>query len=194
MSGEGAMTPSDDARPAAWNGQPIPPRPPLPEPTDEDTAVEPARRSFIGMPPGMQADIDTVPAGEHAAVPPPGVAAEPDDSAEAPQLVFPDGLRVGVTGSILIGRDPSAQDAFPDASFVPVADRTISKTHAAVQWSHGTVWVSDLNSTNGTRIVDIAGRDTVCVAGVATPAHAGGGILFGSVLVSLASRDSDGSL
>ena len=66
-----------------WNGQPIPPRPPLPvrpeqaaptspavpEPTDPAASAPaaPAAVRRIGMPPGMEPAFDTVPSSDHAA-------------------------------------------------------------------------------------------------------------------------------
>ncbi|WP_176980693.1 FHA domain-containing protein [Paramicrobacterium humi] len=184
---------TENTQPATWNGRPIPPRPPLPaaEPSTDERPAAPRR--FIGMPPGMQAELDTVPAGERH-VPAPPAPPENVDAADAPVLVFPGDKRVALTGSILVGRDPGPHDGYPDAALVPLGDRSVSKTHAVVQFSRGGVWVTDLGSTNGTNIVDLAQRETVCVPGVATAAYAGGGILFGTVLATLAPGDSDGGL
>jgi hypothetical protein len=55
--------------PAEWNGNPIPPRPPLPavdSSHEPDTAPEPPKFK-IGMPPGMDVHLDTVPSSDIAA-------------------------------------------------------------------------------------------------------------------------------
>ncbi|WP_166997633.1 FHA domain-containing protein [Paramicrobacterium fandaimingii] len=184
-----------------WNGVPLPPRPPLPPLPDqqEDPPSAPdsvTRPGFIGLPPGMQADIDTVPASADRVAPAPvGTPSTPDGNASDIDIEFADGTRIPIDGIVLIGRDPSAQTAFPDAELRAVSDvsRSVSKTHAAVQWSRGAVWVTDLHSTNGTRIVDAAGRETVCVPDAPTPAPRDGGILFGRALASLRARSGDGS-
>ncbi|GAB2508806.1 FHA domain-containing protein [Paramicrobacterium agarici] len=212
MSADDAAARAGGAQPDTWNGVPVPPRPPLPPLPDEQAAASTTRPDseqgekpeaseavtrpgFIGLPPGMQADIDTIPAS--AGTPAPDVAPvpAPDDSTSDCELEFEDGTRIAVDGSILIGRDPNAQSTFPDAQSIAVVDvsRSMSKTHAAVQWSRGAVWVTDLNSTNGTRIIDASGRETACVPGVPTPAPRDGGILFGRALASLRARGSDGT-
>ncbi|GGE82126.1 FHA domain-containing protein [Mycetocola zhadangensis] len=61
------MTNNSDL-PADWNGTSIPPRPPLPPtgaPTDAQPAPEPPKFK-IGMPPGMDVNLDTVPSSDHA--------------------------------------------------------------------------------------------------------------------------------
>lgn len=203
--------------PDTWNGVPVPPRPPLPvlpgtEPRESAESIAPVtvppgidndtRRPdgekpprFIGLPPGMQADIDTVPTTTGSTPRTEAAEVSADDSVSDLDLEFPDGSRVSAEGSILIGRDPTAQSAFPDAQLVSIVDvtRSVSKTHAAVQWSRGAVWVTDLNSTNGTRILDATGRETACVPEAPTPAPRDGGILFGRCHVPLRARGSDGS-
>ncbi|WP_437584143.1 FHA domain-containing protein [Paramicrobacterium sp. CJ85] len=199
-----AVGPGNGQGPETWKGVPIPPRPPLPVPLPEESETDaaqpavpagtPERPAFIGLPPGMEADIDTVPATGAPPVPVRPQTAPPEEGPSDFDLEFEDGAHVPLRKGVLIGRDPSAQSAYPDAELVSVTDlgRSVSKTHAAVQWSRGAVWVTDLNSTNGTRVIDENGRETVCVPEAPTPVPAGGGILFGVTRATLRARLGDG--
>ena len=53
--------------PAEWNGTPIPPRPPLPaaDVTPEPQSAPQPPKFKIGMPPGMDVNLDTVPSSDN---------------------------------------------------------------------------------------------------------------------------------
>jgi hypothetical protein len=75
------------------------------------------------------------------------ISAEVDDSAEAVAgyLVLPDGRRIGVTSEpVTIGRLPDC--------VVALSDPNVSRHHAEVRREGGEVTVTDLGSTNGTRV------------------------------------------
>ncbi len=66
---------------------------------------------------------------------------------------------------LLIGRNPQAalgEDA--DVVGVGVHAATVSKTHLAVGWDEGGLWVMDRGSTNGTSLADDEGTLEPCVA------------------------------
>ena len=70
------------------------------------------------------------------------------------QLVGSDGAVIEIDGTILIGRDPSSE-LIADATVVSIADngRSMSKSHAALTATDDGLFVEDLHSTNGVRIV-----------------------------------------
>ncbi len=70
-------------------------------------------------------------------------------------LQLPDGSRVAVAKTMLIGRNPAAQAAWPEADLLAVVDPTssVSKTHAALEVDDSGLWVHDLGSTNGVWVV-----------------------------------------
>ncbi len=75
------------------------------------------------------------------------ISAEVEDNAEAVAgfLVLPDGRRVGVTSEpVTIGRMPDCVIALSDAN--------VSRHHAEVRRERDEVIVTDLGSTNGTRV------------------------------------------
>ncbi len=206
-----------------WNGHPIPPRPPLPasgqqggpqrppappvaqaESTGPQTAV---RR--IGMPPGMEPSLDTVPSTDHAAPIPVarpefGVAPTPFAPAAAtgapvtapapvatpnnPRLILPDGSVLALANGLIVGRDPQEQDGYGVSALAALHDveRSVSKTHAVLGVSEGRVWVIDLNSTNGTVLVASDGSETLCTPEVATPLPAKTDLRFGEFRVRVA--------
>jgi hypothetical protein len=104
--------------------------------------------------------------------PPPAAAASTPDSrqpkhVDAPtdpqwNLTLHDGSVVHVSGSLLLGRDPARLDAWPDAGLLKINDpeKTVSKTHAAIDASGKGLVVVDLDSTNGVTVVDPSGFST----------------------------------
>lgn len=77
-----------------------------------------------------------------------------------------DGLRLTLLQHTVVGRRPAAQAATPTAQLLPLPDpgRKLSKTHALFETSGASAWVTDLGSTNGTRIATSQGTS-------ACPAH-----------------------
>ena len=99
-------------------------------------------------------------------------------------VLLDSGQRVLVESSLVIGRNPAT-----DASAVfswPDLSRSLSKNHAMLEWIDGTLWVTDLGSTNGTKVVSTAGETTVCAAGQRTAALVGWRIEFGSRAATVA--------
>ena len=215
-----------------WNGHPIPPRPPLPVPAPQappelppappvppaETASAPAAGEAastavrrIGMPPGMEPSLDTVPSSDHAAPVPVarpefGVAPTPFAPAAAaatgapvtapapvaplnnPRLVLPDGTVLPLAGGLIVGRDPQEQEGYGVRARATLHDveRSVSKTHAILGISDGRVWVIDLNSTNGTVLIAADGTETLCTPEVATPLPAKTDVRFGEYRVRVA--------
>ncbi len=86
-------------------------------------------------------------------------------------LAFADGQSVSIGAPIVVGRDPAAPASHPSARPVPVADpyKSVSKTHAAIELREGLLWVTDLHSTNGTKVTNAVGEATSCPPGIAMP-------------------------
>lgn len=77
-------------------------------------------------------------------------------------LVPPSGAPIDLTSTVVIlGRRPAADNAFPDAQLVSIADetRTVSKTHARLQLRGETWFVTDLDSTNGVLFATLMGTE-----------------------------------
>lgn len=74
------------------------------------------------------------------------------------------GEAVEVTGAAFLGRNPAATIGRADGLLVPVDDpaKSVSKTHALVEVESGTLYLHDLDSTNGTRL-RAAGVDEIRV-------------------------------
>lgn len=191
--------------PTQWNGNPIPPRPPLPASGETDPEPEQAPAKFkIGMPPGMDFNLDTVPSSDipapvtpvakpafgPAPTPLSGVPQLPGQNADVvnPRLVLPDGTVLPLTGGLIVGRDPRHQEGYGASTLASLHDveRSVSKTHAVLGVSEGRVWIIDLNSTNGTFMVAQDGALTPCLPEVATPLDAGADIRFGEYRVRVA--------
>lgn len=70
------------------------------------------------------------------------------------RLVFDDGTRYDLVGTLLIGRSPVAEGEFAEAAVLSVSDeaRSVSKAHIVLRVRDGEVFVEDLHSTNGTKL------------------------------------------
>jgi hypothetical protein len=134
---------------------------------------------MISLPPGLEMSAPSprvIPTEHFIGTPPPApttplVALTPDPSpvtiddetrAAPPRrprakwrLVLPEGTEYTVTGTVVVGRQPSAK-AFAGATDVlkvEDAEGLISKSHAVFELDGSTLWVRDLGSTNGVMIV-----------------------------------------
>jgi hypothetical protein len=165
--------------------------PAAPRPSDEpdrhDRGVPPRRLPAFPPPPGV------------AAPPRPSVGAEAEprvERVEAPtarpqpgawRLRAPGGLDVLLLRPVLLGRDPAADPGRPEAAVIPLADpaRSVSKTHALVEVVDGRVIVTDLHSTNGTRVLTSDGETRELDPGRGAEAPNGATLLLGEFAVRL---------
>jgi hypothetical protein len=92
---------------------------------------------------------------------------------------------VDVGGPMVFGRDPEPPAGFPDALAVRVEsdESSVSKTHAEVHLDGGKLQVTDLGSTNGTRVVAVDGAVVECPPNVSTPVPDGGEIELGAFVL-----------
>ena len=168
---------------------------------------------FIVPPPGLipaaprpsdepdRAERQAAPRTLPAFPPPPGVAppptrAPPVERVEAPtpspqpgawRLRAPGGLDVLLLRPVLLGRDPAPDPGRPGAATITLADpaRSVSKTHALVEVVEGRVIVTDLHSTNGTRVLTPDGETRELDPGQGAEAPNGATLLLGEFAVRL---------
>lgn len=169
-------TPSPDApRPIVPIGAPIesgthrvpvrPPSPPAPPPAAAPAAEPPAAApapveppSAPGPPPEPAEPTPTEAAPVSVPAPAPAPASAPVTAESAVvrslALVMPDGTRCPIGAAVVLGRDPVAPAAHPEARAVAVVDpaKSVSKTHALVVATPQGVEVQDLHSTNGVSV------------------------------------------
>lgn len=70
---------------------------------------------------------------------------------QAPVIELDSGQRLPIASAVVLGRNPSAPaDAPADVYQWPDLSRSLSKSHARIEWDGRLVWVTDLGSTNGT--------------------------------------------
>ncbi|WP_158252353.1 DUF5684 domain-containing protein [Cryobacterium sp. Y29] len=82
------------------------------------------------------------------------------------------GLKVSLTKPVvLLGRNPARGGAHVDAQLVPLHDpgKTVSKTHARLDFIDGAWGISDLHSTNGVVLIDGGGSENELDAGASAP-------------------------
>ena len=181
--------------PSFSGGVPIPPVPApgslpvVPSPVP----LAPAPGVFAGAP-GPVAPIPGIPAVVSAPLVAPAPASDLDSTRMVPPssvsgwfVELPDGRRVAVEGAVSVGRDPASDRG---GVLVPIDDpaRSMSKTHGRFDLDNGTVTVTDLHSTNGTR-VEAPGMAAVAVApGLSAPVPSGATVFFGDYAVRLKYR------
>jgi hypothetical protein len=172
---------SAPAIPAAAPGEAAPELPPVPvnveaptppTPTPLETAIsEPARE--VAPPPPVPVEPEPAP----TAAPVPVAAA-------APRLVMDEGkdlLLPTDKPEIIVGREDPISGIFPEIDLTPYGGETggVSRQHARLNQSAGQWTVTDLNSTNYTR-VDGAKLEP----NVATPLNDGARLQFGRVAMT----------
>jgi hypothetical protein len=144
-------------------------------------------------PPGVVPEPAVVPPS--ALIPPPGPPS-PVERTEAPPAVSssaawrlsgPGQLEVLLLRPVVLGRDPAPDPARPGAAPIPLQDpaRSVSKTHALVEVVDDRVMITDLHSTNGTRVLTAEGLVHELEPGLATRAESGATVLLGEFAVRL---------
>ena len=144
-------------------------------------------------PPGVVPKPAAVPPS--ALIPPPGPPS-PAEQTEAPPAVRSSGawrlsgpgqLEVLLLRPVVLGRDPAPDPARPGAAPIPLQDpaRSVSKTHALVEVVDDRVMITDLHSTNGTRVLTAEGLVHELEPGLATSAESGTTVLLGEFAVRL---------
>jgi hypothetical protein len=110
-----------------------------------------------------------------------GQAAAALPTSDEVAIVFDTGRRQVIHTSLLIGRSPEVNRAAEhrgrtsttsDPQVLALADlsRTLSKTHALLEWSGSVLWVTDLHSANGSVLVSPDGERRPLVPGIRGPA------------------------
>lgn len=106
-------------------------------------------------------------------------APEPVHS-ESIGVVLDSGSRLEVATSLLIGRAPANKEGEEHPLFAwPDLSRSVSKSHALIEWSGTVLWVTDLHSSNGTTLVGPGGERQLLVPGLRGAATAGWTIELG---------------
>ena len=156
---------------------------------DQPSRVLPA----FTPPPGVVPKPAAVPPS--ALIPPLGPPS-PAERTEAPaaarssgawRLSGPAQLEVLLVRPVVLGRDPAPDPASPGAAPIPLQDpaRSVSKTHALVEVVDDRVVITDLHSTNGTRVLSAEGLVHELEPGLATRAESGATVLLGEFAVRL---------
>ncbi|WP_022878980.1 DUF805 domain-containing protein [Microbacterium sp. B19] len=191
---------------AAFPVPPVPPAPvaaavPVPVPPVPSVPVAPAPVPPTPVPPAAvslpiaPAPVAGIPGIPGVSAPTPAPVLSPASDLESTRLVppssvsgwtldLPDGRSLPVDGAVSFGRDPVSDHG---GVLVPVDDpaRSMSKTHARFDFAGGAVMVTDLHSTNGTR-VEAPGVPAVSVApGLSAVVPAGATVFLGDYRVRL---------
>ena len=177
---------------------PAPEQPAQPERTDPDRTVRavPARVLPSFAPPtgpvAPRAPLPPLPPGPPCGaapvVPPVRVEAPtPTPQQGAWRLRTADGLEVLLLRPVVLGRDPVADAGRPGAATIRLVDpaRSVSKTHALVEVVDDRVTVTDLHSTNGSRVLTPGGDMVELDPGLAAAVVGGSTILLGEFAVTL---------
>ncbi|MFF2369634.1 FHA domain-containing protein [Agromyces sp. NPDC058110] len=172
--------------------------PDAPQPAEPERTVHPARPdertdSTVRALPGRALPTFTpVPSG-----PPAASVAVPAALRPAPveaqlagvvfELVSAAGETVELAGRVIVGRNPVADVARPDARPIALVDptRTVSKTHALVEVREGRVVITDLHSTNGVAVQAGGGELTVLDPGAPADVEPGSTLRLGDLALTL---------
>jgi hypothetical protein len=106
--------------------------------------------------------------------------------ADSVSLVFDTGERLEVATTLLVGRAPVNPDGGTHPLLpLPDLSRTVSKTHALLEWSGSVLWVTDLGSSNGTALVSPDGERQLLLPGLRGAAAAGWAVELGDRRVTV---------
>lgn len=96
-------------------------------------------------------------------------------------LTLHDGSVIHVSGTLLLGRDPAQVEPWTSGALLRINDpeKSVSKTHAALDCRSDELWVVDLHSTNGVAVVDPDGQETVLELGERASVSVGSTIELG---------------
>ncbi|MET4783028.1 FHA domain-containing protein [Glaciihabitans sp. UYNi722] len=74
-----------------------------------------------------------------------------------------DGSVIHVSGTLLLGRDPARVENWTSAGLLRINDpeKSVSKTHAAIDCTGPEFWITDLFSTNGVAVTTPDGVESV---------------------------------
>lgn len=102
-------------------------------------------------------------------------------------LRLPEGRMVALTGTTLLGRDPTPLPGDVASTLVPLADPSmrVSKTHLALRVMGGALQAQDLHSTNGTVISEPSGGRVALSGGESAPVRPGAFLELGGVRIEV---------
>lgn len=128
------------------------------------------------------------------------VEISPDAPAADPRRVLPTATLTFSTGAIaqirattLIGRRPHLEPGEDTTELLSIDDdsRTISKTHARLEWVDGQLWITDRYSANGTSAQRSGEHSVELAAGQSHPLHAGDIVRLGEVSFTVAMSEGN---
>lgn len=119
----------------------------------------------------------------------PAVPAMPVPVAPAPHIIifFEDGSKqsLDIPSTLVLGRRPAAQQPEDAVLAVPDHTGTVSRSHARLEITEDHLWITDLGSTNGTKVVNENGEETRLKARQRFPIHTRNRIFLGDMGCSI---------
>ena len=109
----------------------------------------------------------------------PGHGVAGTTTSDAVAIVFDTGRRHVISSSLMIGRSPESNSGHQVLALADLS-RTLSKTHALLEWSGSVLWVTDLHSANGSVLISPEGERRPLVPGIRGPAAIGWTVECGS--------------
>lgn len=138
---------------------------------------------------------------KHTALPSPAGNALPSRPGNVPPvppkqitIYFEDGSRepLVIPSNVVLGRNPSPQQNGDVVLAVPDRTGTVSRNHVRLEITAGHMWITDLNSTNGTRVVNEDGEEIDLVAQQRNAIQSGARISLGDMGCSIIMAKSRG--
>lgn len=141
---------------------------------------------FFAASPGLAAASHAAASNPDAMSPVPEPAEPAHRAAQQWCLVLPQGVGAKVVhGAVFLGRNPTRTPEWPGAELLPVIDpaKSLSKTHALIEVDADSLWVHDLDSTNGVYIVTEHGGTITVEPGTRAMVPAGSDLELGNYVV-----------
>lgn len=118
---------------------------------------------------------------------------EPPPATPSPaqwSLTLHDGSVIHVSGTLLLGRDPGRIEGWESASLLRINDpeKSVSKTHAALDCSGESCIITDLDSTNGVAVTSPDGTEAAITPGHGVSIESGSTVELGRYRILLSKR------
>lgn len=121
--------------------------------------------------------------------PKPGMAEPSAPASPTPRVIifFEDGSKQSlvIPSTLILGRRPVEQQPEDAVLAVPDHTGTVSRSHARLEITKDQLWITDLGSTNGTKVINEDGEETELKAWQRFPIHARNRIFLGDMGCSI---------
>ena len=156
--------------------------------TQRTMSRQPSVPPTVALPPNLK-PAPVMPPMPAAPVPATSAPVVSAPTAPAPHIIifFEDGSKqpLAIPSTLVLGRKPAPQERGDAVLAVPDQTGTVSRSHARLEITGDDLWITDLGSTNGTKVISEDGEETRLRARQRFPIHTRSRIFLGDMGFSI---------